>query len=261
MKYPLALIRLLSGAVAISALALSSATFARSAVDVEQPTQVVLLNHGLQLSYPQPVRLEQVLLDAEQQNRLLQKQALSFHQGFQLFNLNKQAEVEALLHQVRQQLTQLAEDATYRDVSQRWLAKLNQTQFGYRETVNLDLDAVRLKAELNPALPGHYALKQIARPNTVLVTGLIEEKALPFAAHLNVADYIAASALLDAGDRSEAWVIAPNGESDKVGYGNWNNQHSTVVPGSTIFIGFNSDDDELQALERNLVKLLGMIKG
>lgn len=261
MRHRFPFIRLLHGAVTTLALALSAGAFASSQLELEQPTRVVLLNHGLQLSYPQPVRLEQVLLDAEQQNRLQQKQALSFHQGFQLFNLDKQAEVEALVHLVRQQLTQLAEDKRYRDVSQRWLTKLEQTQFGYRETVNLDLDAVRLKAELNPALPGNYALKQTARPNKVLVTGLVKEQTLPFSAQLNVADYIAASALLDNGSRSEAWLIAPNGESHNVGYGIWNNQHSTVVPGSTIFIGFNSPDDKLEALERNMVKLLGMIKG
>ncbi|QBH28397.1 capsule biosynthesis GfcC family protein [Vibrio vulnificus] len=53
---------------------------------------MVLLNHGLQLNYPQPVRLEQVLLDAKPQNRQQNgssnAQALSFHEGFQLFNLD-----------------------------------------------------------------------------------------------------------------------------------------------------------------------------
>ncbi|QBH28398.1 YjbG polysaccharide synthesis-related protein [Vibrio vulnificus] len=46
----------------------------------------------------------------------------------------------------------------------------------------MDIDAVRLKADLNPALPGHYALKQASRENKVLLLGLIDQKTVPFSA-------------------------------------------------------------------------------
>ncbi|HAS6349089.1 TPA: polysaccharide synthesis protein [Vibrio vulnificus] len=265
MKNGFSFVTLLSGIVA-SSLTLSPSTLAGSQeVDIQQPTQVILLNHGLQLNYPQPVRLEQVLLDAQQQNRQQNSssnaQALSFHEGFQLFNLNKQAEADALLLHVRQQLIELAKDEDYRQASRLLLAQLEKHQYGYRESMNLDVDTVRLQAELNPALPGHYALKQTSRENKVFLLGLIDLKTAPFSAQLKVADYIATSTLNNNGNKSEAWVIAPNGNSSKVGYSYWNNQHMSVLPGSTIFIGFNASNDELQALESDIVKLLGMIKG
>ncbi|HFQ5158166.1 TPA: capsule biosynthesis GfcC family protein [Vibrio vulnificus] len=265
MKNGFSFVTLLSGIVA-SALTLSPSAVASSQEShIQQPTEVVLLNHGLQLNYPQPVRLEQVLLDAQQQNRQQNDssnaQALSFHEGFQLFNLDKQAEADAQLQHVRQQLIELAKDEDYRQASQLLLTLLEKHQYGYRENINLDIDAVRLKADLNPALPGHYALKQASRENKVLLLGLIDQKTVPFSADLDVADYIATSTLNNNGNKSEAWVIAPNGNSSKVGYSYWNNQHMSVLPGSTIFIGFNASNDELQALESDIVKLLGMIKG
>ncbi|ELH4810938.1 capsule biosynthesis GfcC family protein [Vibrio vulnificus] len=265
MKNGFSFVTLLSGIVA-SALTLSPSVLAASqAVDIQQPTQVILLNHGLQLNYPQPVRLEQVLWDAQQQNRQQNDssnaQALSFHEGFQLFNLNKQAEADTLLQNVRQQLLELAKNEDYRRASQLLLTLVEKYQYGYREDINLDIDAVRLKTDLNPALPGHYALKQASRENKVFLLGLIDPKTVPFSADLDVADYITTSTLNNNGNKSEAWVIAPNGNSRKVGYSYWNNQHMSVLPGSTIFIGFNSSNDELQALESDIVKLLGMIKG
>ncbi|HAS8561069.1 TPA: polysaccharide synthesis protein [Vibrio vulnificus] len=265
MKNGFSFVTLLSGIVA-SALTLSPSAVASSQEsNIQQATQVVLLNHGLQLNYPQPVRLEQVLLDAQQQNRQQNgssnAQALSFHEGFQLFNLNKQAETDALLLHVRQQLIELAKDEDYRQASQLLLTLLEKHQYGYRENINLDIDAVRLRADLNPALPGHYALKQASRENKVFLLGLIDPKTVPFSADLDVANYIADSTLSNNGNKSEAWVIAPNGNSSKVGYSYWNNQHMSVLPGSTIFIGFNASNDELQALESDIVKLLGMIKG
>ncbi|ELC9572498.1 capsule biosynthesis GfcC family protein [Vibrio vulnificus] len=265
MKNGFSFVTLLSGIVA-SALTLSPSAVAGSQEsNIQQPTEVILLNHDLQLNYPQPVRLEQVLLDAQQQNRQQNgssnAQALSFHEGFQLFNLNKQAETDALLQHVRQQLIELAKDEDYRQASQLLLTLLEKHQYGYRENINLDIDAVRLKAALNPALPGHYALKQASRENKVFLLGLIDPKTVPFSADLDVADYIADSTLNNNGNKSEAWVIAPNGNSSKVGYSYWNNQHMSVLPGSTIFIGFNASNDELQALESDIVKLLGMIKG
>ncbi|ENP8318534.1 capsule biosynthesis GfcC family protein [Vibrio vulnificus] len=265
MKNGFSFVTLLSGIVA-SALTLSPSAVAGSQENnIQQPTEVVLLHHGLQLNYPQPVRLEQVLLDAKQQNRQqngsLNAQTLSFHESFQLFNLNKQAEADALLQHVRQQLIELAKDEVHRQASQLLLTLLEKHQYGYRENINLDIDAVRLKAALNPALPGHYALKQASRENKVFLLGLIDQKTVPFSADLDVADYIATSTLNNNGNKSEAWVIAPNGNSSKVGYSYWNNQHISVLPGSTIFIGFNASNDELQALESDIVKLLGMIKG
>ncbi|MBN8124279.1 capsule biosynthesis GfcC family protein [Vibrio vulnificus] len=265
MKHGFSFVTLLSGIVA-SALTLSPSVLAASqAVDIQQPTQVILLNHGLQLNYPQPVRLEQVLLDAQQQNRQQNDssnaQALSFHEGFQLFNLNKQAEADALLQNVRQQLLELAKNEDYRRASQLLLTLVEKHQYGYREDINLDIDAVRLKTDLNPALPGHYALKQASRENQVFLLGLITPKTVPFSADFEVVDYIAGSTLNDNGNKSEAWVISPNGDSSKVGYSYWNNQHVSVQPGSTIFIGFNASNDVLQALESDIVKLLGMIKG
>jgi len=224
-----------------------------------QPSQVVLLDHQLQLIYPVPVRLDQVLNDAQQYNHLKGKD-LNFHEGYKLFNLSQQHRVDTLLASVHNRLQSLMKDSEFTHAATVLRELLNSNYFAYRVNINLDLDAVRLKPELNPSLPGDYALRQVKRDDQVYLLGLVIPQTVMFVAEQTVADIMTQAQIFDVADSSRVWVIAPNGEAHLVGYRLWNDQQTSVLPGSILFVGFNSHCASLQHLERDIVTLLGMIK-
>lgn len=230
-----------------------------SDISLTQPSQVLLLEHQLQLIYPAPVRLDRVLNDAQQYNHLKSK-GLSFHEGYKLFDLSQQSKVDNLLTSVDNRLQHLMKDSELTHAATVLGELLNSNRFAYRVNINLDLDAVRLKPELNPSLPGDYALRQLKRDEQVYVIGLVAPRTVIFKAEQTVADIMAQTQIFDVADSSRVWVIAPNGEAHQVGYRLWNDQQTSLLPGSILFVGFNAHCASLQHLERDIVTLLGMIK-
>lgn len=222
-------------------------------------TNVTLLNHNVQLQYQGAARLDQVLSDALQQDAL-QQQANTFDAGYRLFDTSKQDDVDNLYTDIIQRLKKLSEDESYSAAAEQLLQQVQSHQYGYRIITSLDIDNVRLDLAQNPKMPGNYLLELAARPSSVYLAGLITPKSIAFSSFYDVAGYLNQSALSDEASQSFAWVIAPNGQTTKVGTAYWNNQRSHVIPGSIIFVGFNSSDSELAALEQDIISLLTMVK-
>lgn len=239
----------------------SSSVWAEAATSVALSSdQFELQAHPVTLQYPHAVRLEQVLLDVQQQDS--QSQGLyTYTEGFRLFSADKQGQVDALYKTVKTQLQALLQEGdSIRRTAQQMLTQLDHYQYGYREAVNLDVDAVRLKAELNPLLQGGYTLQLVQRPSAVALFGLAQ-KQMKFHADYTVADYIQRTRLSHQHHQSYAWVIEPNGHIERVGYAYWNDEETHLSPGSAIFIGFGSSDNEMIQLEKNIATLISMIKG
>ncbi|MEZ8195306.1 capsule biosynthesis GfcC family protein [Vibrio cortegadensis] len=247
-----------------------------NATDNRENTAVSMTLQGIGLEYDQSVRLDRVLSDALNQlyfdqESVVQEYAAQtassyspYPEGYKLFNLDKQSQADELFNNVVQQLEVLRLDMDYQQNAAMLLQQLKQLSFAYREDINLDLDAIRLEPSLNPSLPGSYALELNSRPDTVLFFGLVEQTQQPFSASKQLGDYIQQTALLAQSNNSDAWVISPDGRTQKVGFAYWNNQHMNLMPGSTVFIGFNSSglsvfDNDLEKLEQDIVTLLGFI--
>ncbi|MGF1843516.1 capsule biosynthesis GfcC family protein [Vibrio clamense] len=248
-----------------------------NATDNRENTTVSMTLQGIGLEYDQSVRLDRVLSDALNQlyfdqESVVQEYAAQtassyspYPEGYKLFNLDKQSQADALFNSVVQQLEALSSDIDYQQNAAMLLQQLKQVSFAYREDINLDLDTIRLDPSLNPSLPGSYALELNSRPDTVLFFGLVEQTQQPFSASKQLGDYIQQTALLAQSNNSDAWVISPDGRTQKVGFAYWNNQHMNLMPGSTVFIGFNSSglsvfDNDLKKLEQDIVTLLGFIQ-
>lgn len=110
-----------------------------------------------------------------------------------------------------------------------------------RQMVNLDPDRVRLVPRANPPLAGDYTLWVGREPTTVRLFGLISHPGQqPFTPGRDVASYLDTQELLSGADRSYAWVIYPDGRSEKAPVAYWNRRHIEPTPGSVIFVGFAS---------------------
>lgn len=271
---------LLALALPLGVISSANATDNRENADNQANTTITLTQQGIGLEYDQSVRLDRVLSDALNQlyfdqEYVTQEYAAQtasanssshspYPEGYKLFNLDKQSQADALFNSVVQQLEALRADIDYQQNAAMLLQQLKQLSFAYREDINLDLDVIRLDPSLNPSLPGSYALELNSRPDTVLFFGLVEQTQQPFSASKQLGDYIQQTALLAQSSNSDAWIISPDGHTQKVGFAYWNNQHMNLIPGSTVFIGFNSSglsvfDNDLEKLEQDIVTLLGFI--
>lgn len=108
-----------------------------------------------------------------------------------------------------------------------------------RQLVNLDPDRVRVTDLGNPALQGEYSLWIPAKPTTVTVIGLVSSPgSKPFTPGRDVAGYLDDQSLLAGAEKSYAWVVYPDGETQRVPVAYWNKRHVEPMPGSVIFVGF-----------------------
>lgn len=108
-----------------------------------------------------------------------------------------------------------------------------------RQKVNLDPDEVRVAENGNPSLEGDYTLWLPAQPSTVTVMGLISSPGIkPFTPGRDVASYLDEQSLLSGADNSYAWVVYPDGHTQKAPVAYWNKRHIEPMPGSIIFVGF-----------------------
>ncbi|EBD9831439.1 capsule biosynthesis GfcC family protein [Salmonella enterica] len=110
-----------------------------------------------------------------------------------------------------------------------------------RQFVNLDPDVVRVSERGNPPLQGNYTLWVGPQPTQITLFGLISRPgSQPFIPGRDVASYLDGQRLLSGADRSYAWVVYPDGRSQKAPVAYWNKRHIEPMPGSIIFVGFAS---------------------
>ncbi|MGO3908683.1 capsule biosynthesis GfcC D2 domain-containing protein [Huaxiibacter chinensis] len=108
-----------------------------------------------------------------------------------------------------------------------------------RQQINLDPDVVRVTDTGNPTLEGEYSLWVPRQPDTVTVMGLVSAPGKkPFTPGRDLASYLDEQSLLAGAEKSYAWVIYPDGRTQKAPVAYWNKRHIEPMPGSLIFVGF-----------------------
>ena len=122
-----------------------------------------------------------------------------------------------------------------------------------RQKINLDPDVVRVSERGNPPLQGNYTLWVGPQPTEITLFGLLSRPGKqPFMPGRDVASYLAEQHRLSGADRSYAWVVYPDGRTQKVPVAYWNKRHIEPMPGSIIFVGlsdsvWSSTPDEINA--------------
>ncbi|POT57170.1 hypothetical protein C3432_17590 [Citrobacter amalonaticus] len=107
-----------------------------------------------------------------------------------------------------------------------------------RQQVNLDPDSVRVSERGNPSLQGNYTLWVGPQPTTVTLFGMINRPGRQlFTPGRDVFSYLEGQSLLSGAERSYAWIVYPDGRTQKVPIAYWNKRHVEPMPGSIIFVG------------------------
>ncbi|WP_260260025.1 capsule biosynthesis GfcC family protein [Vibrio intestinalis] len=233
-----------------SLLFFSSLSFANSiSIEIHPNTKVISFDH--------PIRLETAISESLDAKLPVSPQSYSIANA--LYNKDKQYLADKKQREVINELKLLyATSPKLRMSAAILIAQIERWQVGYRETVNLDYDAVRTTPALNPMLTGNYLFKFTPRPSHIHIEGLVSNPHTTLAIpNYTVSDYLDEAALtLSSGENSNAWVVYPDGKLSKVGFEYWNNQHALLPPGASIYIGFDSPSEELAKLEQDILTLI-----
>ncbi len=256
-----------------SSLFLSSVAHALS-LEVQAQTQlsVELPVQGVTLNYTQPVRLEQVLDDANENGALGY-----FPLSAQLFDRNAQQQVDKLKAQVLEQLNQLVlQEPQVKYVA----AQLESFDYQARYFVDLDRNAVISQPEKNPLLRSknisllignmvesgkpnqaqRFDLYLTQRSSNLILVGAVKQAhKLKLIEHGQLDNYLSMlpkGELLENADKSLAFVIQPDGHVDEISYAYWNSKQAYFAPGAILFIAFDSLPSEFSTLNQNIIELL-----
>lgn len=257
-----------------SSIFLSSVTHALSLEQKAQEPQlsVELPVQGITLNYSQPVRLEQVLNDANVNGALGY-----FPLSAQLFDFNAQQQVDTLEAQVIEQLEQLAlQEPQVKSV----IAQLESFDYQSRYFVDLERNVVISQPEKNPLLVSknisyskemalesdkpnqaqRFELYLTHRPTDLTLVGAVKQAhKLKLIEHGQLDNYLSMlpkGDLLEIADKSTAFVIQPDGHVDEISYAYWNSKQAYFAPGAILFIAFDSLPSELSTLNHNIIELL-----
>lgn len=229
-----------------------------AALNAQPMAQIQVFPMAELLTYAQAPRLEQVLLDA---NALKTTKFDDYAEGYQLFDSNKEPQINQLKQSILTRLTQeLTQNRINPEYLQTIIQQLKQNDYGHRLILNLDLDAVRLTPSLNPKLPGNYQLYLTQRPQTIRILG-ITPASFEFVARQSLSDYLSLITEMPIKYFDRIWLIEPNGTYQNYGVAYWNDQHRYPLPGSLLWLGFASSDPQLIQLEQDIAHLLSMKKG
>lgn len=128
-----------------------------------------------------------------------------------------------------------------------------------RQFVNLDPDWVRLRPRSNVTLQGDYSLWAGPQPTTITLMGLVSSPGIkPFVAGRSVDEYLDGVNTLSGADRSYAWVVYPDGKTEKAPVAYWNKRHVELLPGSIVFVGFSDRlfDSDFNQLNQQILTSL-----
>ena len=240
--------------------------------DLESQLSVELPIQGITLNYSQPVRLEQVLNDANANGALGY-----FPLSAQLFDRNAQLQVDSLKAKVIEQLNQLAQ---HKPQVRAVIAQLESFDYQTRYFVDLNRNAVISQPEKNPLLLSKdislskgkalesdkanqaqfFDLYLIQRPTELTLVGAVKQAhKLKLIEHGQLDNYLSMlpkGELLEVADKSTAFVIQPDGYVDEISYAYWNSKQTYFAPGAILFIAFDSLPSEFSTLNQNIIELL-----
>ncbi|EGA69190.1 putative periplasmic protein [Vibrio sinaloensis DSM 21326] len=245
--------KLICKAICLSFLAFIPSTFA-TAVKITLPAD------NIALEYQHPVRLEQVINDIIQQGG--NTQPSNYPLANQLFNLDKQQQVDKLKKEILLGLKELVTEGLIANESAGLvIEQVENWDVVYRELIELDFDTIRTQPSANPMLQGNLEFISPKRSQELSFEGLLfPPQKVPFDASQPLSEYFRKLNLLSNAHPSYAWIIYPNGHFVRAGYAYWNEQKTQLTPGSAVFIGFNSEDLEIQKIEERIVQLISMRK-
>ncbi|RWX57629.1 polysaccharide synthesis [Photobacterium chitinilyticum] len=216
--------------------------------------------HQLQLSYPTPVRIKQVLSDSIaniNQLTLSNEQAKGsiFWTSAALFKYFPHSQKQHVISQLELLAAHWKGDKRQAVLS--LVAQLQQLQIGQRIFTSLDYDQIRVNSAQNPLVSQSMTLVLPPRPNSVLITGaVLQTKWVTWQERFDANNYLEHVVSISSSDNSEAWVIQPDGKVEQHPIAYWNQNHLDIAPGAAIYLGFSSLPAEFSTINKDIVNLL-----
>lgn len=230
---------------------------ATRASEPQAPLTVHLPALSLNLTYPSPVRLSQVLSDT--QASIQTKGNFSvFWLAAQLLEPNKNEQVTVLKNELITQLTRLSQTKPKTKVKADQLIKfIHANDFNYRHFISLDNDFVRIQPQLDPLLEGHFILKTPGRSDQIRIVGGKEiNQRVEQIAQRSIADYLKSIPLPDTSNTSFVYIIQPDGVVNRASNVYWQHTATFFAPGATLFIGFDALPTQFASLNQQIADLL-----
>lgn len=215
-------------------------------------TTVKVLMDGknvLQLAYPSPPRLSQVVTDALKTEH---KNTTDFDWlSSALYDLDTPERDWSPVFDAATQQLHVSSEAN-RGQWEAFLKQVKSMHFSVRFSGSVDPDYTRLAIKNNPSLTGHYLLSLNSllsldsEKNThgVTVMGNVHAaKSYPWQPQQSIQDYLALAQPLD-NTLGEIWVIQPDGKvyQPKIGY--WNSLAFNLAPGAILYVPLDVDSDK-----------------
>ncbi|ELR63786.1 YjbG polysaccharide synthesis-related protein [Photobacterium marinum] len=230
-----------------------------------QVTASAQYNQHLKLSYPAPVRLQQVLADSIANLQQLplppkhnQKKGNTdqiYWPGAALLTARSNPEQKAVLAKLNTLSTIWQNEG--RNAVLNLKTWLKNEPIGQRVFNSLDYDLVRIEMTQNPLISEDVAVVLPPRPNSVWLLGAVKQpEKLQWRERSSAQRYLEKITPLSNSDNSSVWVIQPDGIVEKHPIAYWNKEHMDIAPGAIIYLGFAALPDDLDSLNEELINLL-----
>jgi len=213
-------------------------------------------DNTIQLTYAQPVRLEQVFNDV--QNHQASPVAPIFWTGSALFVQHQDNELKQKKQSV---ITALEQLALQKERDQQSILSLKKrvlaVQLSKRIFQPLDPELIRIQPSLNPLLDGRYLLSLPSRPDSVLTLGAVKQPInILWQERADTNYYLNQAQVTTDANKDYAWVIQPDGEVQKHSIAYWNYQHRDIAPGAIVYLGIDGLPSKFNRLNQDIIQLL-----
>ncbi|WP_236849221.1 capsule biosynthesis GfcC D2 domain-containing protein [Chania multitudinisentens] len=138
-------------------------------------------------------------------------------------------------------------------------AQLAELKVVGRLFVPLDPDMIQLDPVLDRRLLGEYQVYVTPEPSNVRLLGaLAPHGKRNFLPGKDVSYYLSEVQPLDGAEHDIAWIITPQGESQRVPIAYWNRLHNEMTPGSLLFLGFAASalPEDFKDINEQIISLL-----
>ena len=215
------------------------------------------------LSYDEPVRLERILRDVNEQILLPLSQASHslppvYWLGSQLIDVQQNQEWLTQKKTIIAELIAVSQDyPQFSNTFNELVSALNAQPHGCRQFIPLDLDTVVSDYAYSPKLSGEFALRLSDVPKNVYLVGAVEQQGTQtWQPRNNAQAYVQAALPLSISDKSWVFVIQPDGHIENHPIAVWNQKHHDIAPGSIVFVGFKPFFGDLNILNQGIATLL-----
>lgn len=209
----------------------------------------------LQFSYPEPVRLAQVLAPVSANS--------DWYWPASAIYKADDNRAEQMRSKLLNDISALKAQKDPSEATYKALSSIEQQVSAWtlatRVVRTVNYDAARLDPSKNPLLTdGRYMIRLMPRPDAVHLAGAVMRAgSYAHKSQVSTPDYLASIGMLDGAEHDFVYVVSPNGEVSRAGIAYWNGTYNQLMPGSQVIVPVFSSifSPSLNKLNESLAQL------